>query len=188
MNIKAMPAPLEGVLLIEPMAFTDHRGLFMEAFHQEKYSSVGIERTFVQDNFSHSRKGVLRGLHYQLLRPQAKLIWVIRGEIFDVVVDIRLGSPSFGKWWATVLSSSNRRQLFVPEGFAHGFYVLSPEADVFYKCTDFYDPDDDRGILWNDPTIGIEWPGRRPILSVKDQGLPLLGQVPEGDLPRYRGP
>jgi dTDP-4-dehydrorhamnose 3,5-epimerase len=176
---------LAGVLLIEPDMFRDNRGFFMETFHQRKYVEGGVNVLFVQDNHSHSKRGTLRGLHYQLEHAQAKLVYVARGEIFDVVVDIRRGSPSFAQFLGTHLSNENRRQLFVPEGFAHGFCVLSDTADVIYKCTDFYAPTDEYGVLWSDPTIDIDWPLQNPILSEKDQQNPKLGDIPEDHLPLY---
>lgn len=171
------------VLLVQPPCFEDHRGFFMETWHQEAYRQAGIDKPFVQDNRSHSKKGVLRGLHYQLAHPQGKLIYAVTGAIFDVAVDIRPGSPTFGQWTGAELSAENRCQLYVPEGFAHGFVVISEFADVIYKCTDFYAPGDEYGILWSDPDIRIEWPVASPILSGKDRENPLLGQVPKEHLP-----
>ncbi len=185
MPIKPVPTSLPGVILIETEVFFDNRGFFMETFHQRKYAELGIISTFVQDNFSHSKKGILRGLHYQLRYPQAKLVYVLSGEIFDVVVDIRRGSPTFGKWEGIILSSENRRQIYIPEGFAHGFCVLSESADVVYKCTNFYMPGDDLGIFWSDPQINIEWPVKNPILSDKDSKHPLLSNITEDLLPSY---
>ncbi len=174
------------VIHVKPVVFQDPRGFFMETFHQRKYGEGGINRVFVQDNFSRSQKNTLRGLHYQLRHAQAKLVYVVKGEIFDVVVDIRKGSPTFRKWFSVVLSEDNRHQLYIPEGFAHGFCVLSGIADVVYKCTDFYAPDDDFGVLWSDPSIGIDWPVKEPILSEKDTKYPLLDDMPENNLPVYR--
>lgn len=185
MSIKSTKAALTGVLLIEPDIFRDPRGFFLETYHQQKYTAVGVDRVFVQDNHSHSKQGILRGLHYQLKRPQAKLIYVVTGAIFDVAVDIRKGSPTFGQWVGIHLSMDNNRQMFVPEGFAHGFCVLSKTADVIYKCTDLYDPGDEFGIVYSDPTIGIAWPIKNPILSSKDSQSPELGDVQEADLPVY---
>jgi dTDP-4-dehydrorhamnose 3,5-epimerase len=158
----------------------------METFHHRKYAAEGIDGIFVQDNHSHSKRGVLRGLHYQLQNAQAKLVYVITGEIFDVVVDIRQGSPTFGQWVGAILSASNKRQIFAPEGFAHGFCVLSETADVIYKCTDFYAPGDEYGIFWADSSIGIDWPIETPILSKKDRQNPKLNEVPRGSIPVYR--
>jgi len=184
--MKVTPTSLPDVLIIEPHAFEDKRGFFMETYHQKRYEQFNIPCIFVQDNLSHSARGILRGLHYQLNYPQAKLIQVINGAIFDVAVDIRQGSPTFGKWTGIHLSDKNRCQMFVPEGFAHGFCVLSETADVLYKCTDFYAPDDEGGILWSDPNIGIEWPIADPILSEKDNNYSRLKDIPEGQLPIYR--
>jgi dTDP-4-dehydrorhamnose 3,5-epimerase len=176
---------LAEVLLVKPDVFEDHRGFFMETFHHRKYAGKGIDRVFVQDNYSHSKRDILRGLHYQLRKAQAKLVYVVRGEIFDVVVDIRRGSPTFGQWVGTLLSEENKHQMFVPEGFAHGFCVLSETADVVYKCTDVYDPEDDYGVLWEDASLHIDWPITDPILSEKDSRNPSLKDVPEDLLPPY---
>ena len=185
MSIKFFEASLPGVFLVEPVVFQDDRGFFMETYHQEKYTDGGIDRTFVQDNYSHSKKGILRGLHYQLRHAQAKLICVLEGEIFDVAVDIRCGSPWFGQWFGTYLSSQNKRQMFIPEGFAHGFCVLSEMADIMYKCTDFYVPQEEFGLYWSDPTIGIHWPVTSPSLSEKDTRSPLLSEISDDSLPVY---
>jgi dTDP-4-dehydrorhamnose 3,5-epimerase len=173
------------VVLIDPPVFADERGFFMETFHGRKYAEQGIDRTFVQDNHSHSCRSTLRGLHYQLDHPQGKLVYAVTGEIFDVAVDIRRGSPTFGRWVGTTLSAQNKRQIYVPEGFAHGFCVLSEEADVIYKCTDLYAPEDEYGILWLDTQIGIEWPVDSPLLSPKDSRNPTLEELPEKHLPVY---
>lgn len=165
---------LAGVFLIEPRVFEDERGYFLETYHRQRFAEAGIDVEFVQDNFSHSRRGVLRGLHYQLEHPQGKLVRVVRGEIFDVAVDLRRNSPTFGRWTGAVLNETNHRQLYIAPGFAHGFCVLSDAADVVYKCTDFYAPRHERTLLWNDPALGIEWPVVQPLISVKDRaGLPL---------------
>ncbi len=182
--MKFIDAQLPGVLVIEPDVYRDGRGLFLETFHDRKYSEGGVSRSFVQDNRSRSRRGVLRGLHYQLRHPQAKLICVVRGEIFDVVVDIKPGSASFGKSFSATLSGDNFKQVFVPEGYAHGFCVLSEEAEVIYKCTDFYEPGDEYGVLWRDPFLGIAWPVTEPILSEKDEHYPALLEIPDGFLPK----
>lgn len=187
MAVKYTDTSLPGVLIVEPVVFTDDRGFFLETYHQKKYAETGIDSTFVQDNRSHSRRGVLRGLHYQLRYPQGKLVCVMRGEIFDVAVDIRRGSPTFGKWEGVYLSSENNRQIFVPEGYAHGFCVVSETADVLYKCTDFYHPNDEFGILWSDPTIGIAWPTTAPVLSAKDSQYPKLSDIAEAFLPSTSG-
>lgn len=186
MSVKFFEMSLPGVFLVEPVVFQDDRGFFMETYHQDKYVDGGIGRTFVQDNYSHSRKGILRGLHYQLRHAQAKLIYVVEGEIFDVAVDIRRGSPWFGQWFGTHLSSKNKHQMFIPEGFAHGFCVLSEMADIMYKCTDFYVPQDEFGVYWSDPDIGIDWPVETPYLSEKDAQNPLLSAIPEDSLPVYK--
>ena len=186
MSIKFTKTDLPDVLLIDPEVFKDSRGFFMETFHQKKYAEAGINQTFIQDNYSHSTRGTLRGLHYQLKNPQGKLVYVITGEIYDIAVDIRRGSPGFGKWVGQYLSDKNRRQIFVPEGFAHGFCVISETADVLYKTTDLYNPDDEYGVLWSDPTIGIKWPVEMPVVSDKDKQFPGLKEVPETDLPIYQ--
>jgi dTDP-4-dehydrorhamnose 3,5-epimerase len=163
------------LVLVEAVAFEDARGFFMEAYKRSEFVANGIPETFVQDNYSHSVRGVLRGLHYQKEpRPQGKLVGVVRGEIFDVAVDIRRGSPTYGRWVSVVLSQENHRMLYVPPGFAHGFCVLSDEADVVYKVTAEFDPALDSGILWNDPDLAIPWPVKEPILSPKDASLPPL--------------
>jgi dTDP-4-dehydrorhamnose 3,5-epimerase len=177
---------IKEVLLLEPDIYEDDRGFFMETYHHTKYSNIGIDSAFVQDNRSRSKKGVLRGLHYQLKNPQAKLVYVITGKILDVAVDIRQGSPTFGKWSGDILSYENRHQLYIPEGFAHGFCVLSDIADVMYKCTDFYDPDDEYGIFWSDPDINIDWPLENSFLSPKDAGNPKLADIPESNLPTHK--
>ncbi len=186
MALRTTEKSLPGVLLIEPAVFGDDRGFFLETYHKGKYGEAGIPKGFVQDNHSHSRKFTLRGLHYQLQHPQGKLVYVISGEILDIAVDIRLGSPTFGRWTGTLLSNENKRQLWVPEGFAHGFCVLSETADVLYKCTDLYTPGDEYGILWSDPTIDIVWPIENPLLSEKDAKNPELNSVPKEHLPVYR--
>jgi dTDP-4-dehydrorhamnose 3,5-epimerase len=185
MTLKRIETALAGVLIIELDVFQDPRGFFLETHHQQKYTQLGIPETFVQDNHSHSRKGTLRGLHYQLNHTQAKLIYVVAGEVFDVAVDIRQGSPTFGQWVGVFLSGENKRQIFIPKGFAHGFYVLSPTADIIYKCTDVYTPDDEYGISWVDPQIGIQWPEKNPILSDKDSQYPNLSDIPKHHLPVY---
>jgi len=185
MTLKCTEKSIPGVLLIEPMVFEDDRGFFLETYHEKKYPEAGIDKPFVQDNHSHSCRGTLRGLHYQLKHPQGKLVYVIRGEIFDVAVDIRRGSPTFGQWTGTILSEKNKHQLFIPEGFAHGLCVISETADVVYKCTDLYTTGDEYGILWSDPVIGIDWPVENPVLSEKDAESPRLMDVPEELFPLY---
>lgn len=185
MTLKCTEKSIPGVLLIEPMVFEDDRGFFLETYHEKKYPEAGIDKPFVQDNHSHSCRGTLRGLHYQLKHPQGKLVYVIRGEVFDVAVDIRRGSSTFGQWTGTILSEKNKHQLFIPEGFAHGLCVISETADVLYKCTDLYAPGDEYGILWSDPVIGIDWPVENPVLSEKDAESPRLMDVPEELFPLY---
>jgi dTDP-4-dehydrorhamnose 3,5-epimerase len=179
MNIRQ--TPLAGVLHIEPRVFGDVRGFFLETYRARHFAELGVP-AFVQDNHSRSVHGVLRGLHYQVEQPQGKLVMVARGAVFDVAVDIRKGSPTFGQWYGAVLSDENHHQLYIPPGFAHGFCVLSEEADFFYKCTDYYSPQGERAIIWNDPDIGIDWPLPKPQLSTKDSQAPRLRDVPPGDL------
>ncbi len=185
MTLKFTEKSLPGVVLIEPKVFDDDRGFFMETFHSEKYNEIGISGPFVQDNHSHSRKGTLRGLHYQLKNSQGKLVSAVKGEILDVAVDIRRGSPGFGRWTGNLLSGKNKRQLYIPEGFAHGFCVLSETADVIYKCTDLYTPGDEYGVFWADETIDIVWPMENPILSEKDLKNPMLKDIEDANLPLY---
>lgn len=168
---------LPGVLLIEPFVHHDGRGFFVETYHADRYREHGIAAPFVQDNHSRSIQGTLRGLHLQVQRPQGKLIRVIEGEIFDVAVDVRRGSPAFGRWVSVNLSADTFRQVYVPPGFAHGFFVVSPIAQVEYKCTDVYDPATEIGVAWNDPAIGIAWPTREPLLSARDSVHPTLAAV-----------
>lgn len=175
---------LPGVLLIQPRVFKDDRGFFLETWHQGRWSEAGHDVSFVQDNHSQSREGTLRGLHCQLQQPQGKLVRCVRGAIFDVAVDIRVGSPRFGKWAAFELTEDNFRQVYIPEGFAHGFLVLSDVAEVEYKCTDFYHPASELSILWKDPDLAIPWPRQNPVLSEKDRQAPRLKDV-MGRLPLY---
>jgi len=182
--VKFLPAAIPGVVVIEPDVHKDQRGFFLETYHAEKYRAGGIADVFVQDNQSRSAGGTIRGLHLQLGRPQGKLIRVIEGEIFDVAVDVRRGSPTFGKWVGVTLSAGNFRQCYIPQGFAHGFAVVSEVAQVEYKCTDLYDARSEIGIAWDDPAIGIAWPVSNPVLSDRDQRHPRLADVV--DLPRYR--
>ena len=165
---------LKGVVIIEPDVYGDHRGFFLESYNQQKYQEIGIQETFVQDNHSRSTRGVLRGLHFQKTKPQGKLVRVVRGEVFDVAVDLRKGSTTFGRWEGVILSENNKRQFWVPPGFAHGFLVLSEIADFEYKCTDYYDPSDEGCVLWNDPDLNIDWPLDNPILSKKDSNAQVL--------------
>ena len=170
--MQQLKTKIPGVFLFEPTVHEDERGYFMESFRLSQFSDITCDITFVPDNQSKSRQGTLRGLHYQVNYPQGKLVRVLSGEIFDVAVDLRRSSPTFGKWVGEKLSSLNKKQLWIPEGFAHGFYVMSEEAEIFYKCTEYYLPEHDRAILWNDPKIGINWPllNPRPLLSKKDGG------------------
>ena len=168
--------PIDGLLTIEPKIFADPRGMFYEVYSESKYEEHGIS-CFVQDNHSVSKKGVLRGLHYQVNPGQGKLVRVTRGEVFDVAVDIRKQSPTYGKWWGLSLSETNNFQLYIPIGFAHGFCVLSESAEVLYKCSDYYSPENERGILWNDPDLAIDWPVKDPILSEKDAVYPLFSEL-----------
>ena len=175
--MKRIETSLPGVLIIEPTVFADERGFFFESYHQAKFAEMGILDRFVQDNHSKSSRGTLRGLHYQLKHPQAKLCRVVRGEALDVAVDIRRGSPNFGKHEAILLSAENMRQIYIPAGFAHGFLVLSDTAEFLYKCSDFYYPDDDRGVAWDDPEIGIDWGIKEPLVSEKDAILPFWKEI-----------
>lgn len=168
---------LSGVVIVEPDVHRDGRGFFLETFHQERYAALGIAGPFVQDNHSASRRGTLRGLHLQLTHPQGKLIRVVEGEVFDVAADVRRGSPTFGRWTGVRLTGENFRQLFIPPGFAHGFCTLSEQAQLEYKCTDYYDPTGELTIAWDDPTLGIAWPTDRPLLSAKDAAAPRLAEV-----------
>jgi len=177
-------APLEGLLVIEAKLWRDARGAFVETYHRDRYRDAGIGATFVQDNFSWSQANVLRGLHYQLNRPQGKLVMVVEGRVFDVAVDIRKGSPTFGQWHSVELSAENGRQLYIPPGYAHGFFVLSERAGFMYRCTDYYTPSDERGIRWNDPQLAIAWPSTNPLVSQKDQDYKLLAEM-QGELPEY---
>ena len=171
-KIKVTPCDIDGLYVIEPKVFGDERGYFVETYNKQEFAANGLDMEFVQDNQSKSKKGVLRGLHFQKQHPQGKLVRVLSGEVFDVAVDIRKGSDTYGKWFGVVLSEENMKQFYLPEEFAHGYYVLSDTAVFSYKCTDFYHPEDEGGILWNDPEIGIQWPvedGVEVVLSEKDQ-------------------
>jgi dTDP-4-dehydrorhamnose 3,5-epimerase len=182
--VNVVPTALGGVCIIEPAVFPDARGFFFESYHAARYAEAGLPQRFLQDNHSRSARDTIRGLHYQLRRPQAKLVRVIAGAAFDVAVDIRRGSPTFGRWVAVELTATNKRQLFIPDGFAHGFCTLAEGTEIEYKCTDYYVADDQRGVCWNDPTIAIAWPVSDPILSEKDRAyLPLSPE--REDLPRY---
>lgn len=178
MSLKTTRLEIPDLLLIEPRVFSDDRGFFLETYHRQKYEDCGITAAFVQDNHSYSRKNTVRGLHYQRNHPQGKLVYVLRGEIFDIAVDIRRSSPTFGKWVSVILNSEQKKQLYVPPGFAHGFCVTSETADVLYKCTDVYHPQDEYGVLWSDPRLGIPWPTNAPLLSQKDSQYPALENIP----------
>ena len=184
-SVKVIKLSLPEVLLIEPTIFADDRGYFLEIFQAERYADQGVTSPFVQDNLSFSRQGVVRGLHYQLKRPQGKLVTAVQGEVYDVVVDIRRGSPTFGSWVSTILTGENGRQLYIPPGFAHGFCVVSDTAAFLYKVTDYYAPGDEYGIRWDDPALGIPWPVAEPILSAKDRGYPGLQEAPRELLPEF---
>lgn len=182
--MKITPLSIPEVLCIEPRVFRDDRGFFLEWFNEERFAEQGLPTVFRQDNHSRSKKGVLRGMHYQHPRAQGKLVTVVRGAVFDAVVDIRVGSATFGEWCGTILTEDEPRLIWVPAGFAHGFCTLSEIADVVYKCTDVYIPSQDSAVRWSDPTIGIEWPIQSPILSPKDRDAPLLSSR-RGDLPTF---
>jgi dTDP-4-dehydrorhamnose 3,5-epimerase len=182
--LKVINTELPEVVIIEPTVFTDDRGFFLESYHAEQFREAGLPERWVQDNHSRSSRGVLRGLHFQEPNPQAKLVRCTRGSMWDVAVDIRVGSPTFGKWVGVELTEDNRRMLYVPSGFAHGFCALSDACDVLYKCTALYDRASDRGVVWNDPDLAIRWPIAEPRLSAKDAKAPRLKDAPV--LPRYR--
>jgi len=182
--MRFIPAEIPDVIIVEPDVHRDGRGFFLETYHAEKYGAAGLRQPFVQDSHSRSVARTLRGLHIQVRRPQAKLVRAVEGEIYDVAVDVRRGSPTFGRWVGVRLSAENFRQCYVPAGFAHGFCVLTPTAQVEYKCTDIYDPQGEIGIAWNDPAIAISWPVADPILSARDQSQPRLAEIAEG-LPSY---
>jgi dTDP-4-dehydrorhamnose 3,5-epimerase len=178
--MKAVPTEIPDVLILEPEVFGDERGFFMEVWNQRTFAGIGVPVTFVQDNHSKSVRGTLRGLHYQIRQPQGKLVRVVAGEVYDVAVDIRRSSTTFGRWVARTLSAANKLMMWVPPGFAHGFYVLSDEAEFTYKCTDFYAPQHERTIFWSDEDIGIDWPipdGSEPLLSAKDAGGAAIGSA-----------
>lgn len=183
--MKHLTTEIPGILIIEPQVFGDSRGFFMESWNSKRYASLGIPADFVQDNISYSARGVLRGLHFQNPRAQGKLVSVMQGEVFDVAVDIRKGSPHFGKWVGVLLSADNKRQLYIPPGFAHGFAVVSEMALFTYKCTELYEPEVEGGIAWDDPDIGIKWPISPPSLSKRDSLAPRLRDFPKDRLPDY---
>jgi len=183
--LEILQTSLPGVLEIQPKVFRDERGFFLETYHRAKYSAQGLTDVFVQDNHSRSVKGTLRGLHYQLKHPQAKLCYVAEGEALDVAVDIRVGSPHFGKWTSVLLSAGKHNQIFIPRGFAHGFLALTQTVQFFYKCSDLHDPKDEYGIRWDDPQLGINWNVLDPIVSEKDAKCPTLSAAPRESLPIY---
>jgi len=183
--MKVLETELPGVLVIEPRVFADQRGYFIETWNQLRYAEVGLADTFVQDNLSYSTRGALRGLHFQNPNPQGKLVYVLQGEVFDVAVDIRLGSPTFARWIGMTLSEENKRQLYVPPGYAHGFCVTSAAAMFAYKCTDVYNPAAEGSIRWDDPDIGIEWPSMDLVLSEKDRQAPALKDTSRSRLPSF---
>lgn len=181
--MRFIPTPLKGVVVIEPDVYQDSRGFFLESYHARKYAEAGLPTVFVQDNHSQSVQGTLRGIHAQLRKSQGKLVRVIHGEVFDVAVDARPDSPTFGQWFGEILSNENFRQLYIPPGFFHGFCVLSPLAEVEYKCTNYYDPKDEIGVIWNDSDLGIKWPISNPLLSEKDKKLKTFSElVPQFNL------
>ncbi len=178
--MKLIKTPLKDLVIIAPQRYTDERGFFLESFQEKHYQQIlNTQIVFVQDNLSHSKKQVLRGLHYQRQQPQDKLVTVIKGRVFDVAVDIRRNSPTFGKWFGAILSDENHHQFFIPKGFAHGFCVLSETADFHYKCSDYYNPNENLGILWSDPHLAIDWPLKKVLLSNKDKLYPSLKDIPE---------
>ena len=183
--MKIKKTPLEGLLIIEPRIFGDDRGFFTETHHRQRYRACGIDRNFVQDNLSFSVKGTLRGLHFQIKKPQAKLVQALTGEIFDMAADLRPASATYGKWFGIQLSEKNQYQLFIPEGLAHGFCVLSDDAIFVYKCSDYYSPKTEHGLAWDDPDIGIQWPIKNPLLSEKDGQYPRLSEMDEKNLPAF---
>jgi dTDP-4-dehydrorhamnose 3,5-epimerase len=187
-QLKRIDTALPGVCVIEPVVHGDARGWFFESFHARKYAELGIDTQLLQTNVSRSARGVVRGLHYQWPNPQGKLVSVLEGEVYDVAVDIRRGSPTFGRWEAAMLTAGNHRQLWIPEGFAHGFCVVSEAATFMYQCTALYDPAADSGVRWNDAAIGIDWPVAEPLLSEKDKASPFLADVPADKLPPYATP
>jgi dTDP-4-dehydrorhamnose 3,5-epimerase len=183
--LEKIETALPDVFLVRPKVFRDDRGFFFESYHREKFARLGISDNFVQDNHSRSRRGTVRGLHYQLSHPQAKLCRVVFGEVVDVAVDIRRGSPTFGKSVTVVLSAENQQQIYIPPGFAHGFAVLSESAEFLYKCSDFYYPEDEQGVLWNDPALKIDWRVSEALLSDKDKRFRPLSKIPVECLPKY---
>jgi dTDP-4-dehydrorhamnose 3,5-epimerase len=185
--LQRIETSLPGVWELRPKVFGDARGSFMETYHRIKFGELGITDSFVQDNHSSSKKDSLRGLHYQLHHPQAKLCRVVEGEALDVAVDLRHGSPHFGKWTSVLLSAKHQNQIYIPEGFAHGVLALTDKVQLLYKCSDFYDFEDERGVLWSDPELKISWGISNPLVSEKDAKLPTLAKIPRESLPQYKG-
>jgi dTDP-4-dehydrorhamnose 3,5-epimerase len=183
--VEKIETALPGVLELRPKVFRDARGSFLETYHRDRYVQLGISEVFVQDNHSRSSRGTLRGFHYQLNRPQAKLCWVAEGEALDVALDIRAGSPHFGKWESVLLSAAEQNQIFIPAGFAHAFLALTDTVQFLYKCSEFYDPNSEHGVLWNDPGMGVKWGIKDPIISDKDAKFSLLADLPREFLPPY---
>lgn len=182
--MKVTKLSLEGAYLIELDVFRDERGFFLESYQHRRYADNGLDVNFVQDNRSFSKKGILRGLHYQIKRPIGHLIYVTRGSVFDVGVDLRRNSPTFGEYLSITLTAENNQQLFFPEGIAHGYCTLGDENEILYKCTDYYDPTDEAGVIWNDPDIGIRWPVHDPMIKPRDANFPLLKDIPTSRLPK----
>lgn len=187
MAARCVPSEIPDVRVIVPDVYADERGFFQETYNRDRYKALGVDTVFVQDNWSRSARGVVRGMHYQLAQGQDKLVWVVQGEIFDVAVDVRRGSPTFGRYVTAHLSEQNHHQMYIPAGFAHGFCVLSETVDFLYKCSRFYSPSDERGILWNDPALNIPWPVRNPVVSERDRNLRPLAEMPLESLPVYKG-
>jgi dTDP-4-dehydrorhamnose 3,5-epimerase len=183
--MKVKETKLVGVLVLEPDVFSDERGFFLETWNSARYENAGIQGPFVQDNISFSKRGVLRGLHFQYPQSQGKLIQILSGEVVDIAVDVRVGSPTFGHWVSEVLSDANHRQIYIPPGFAHGYCVKSETAIFSYKCTDYYNPETENGIIWNDPELNIDWPIKEPILSPKDKEYPRLKDFQPDKLPNF---
>ncbi len=187
--MRVIAASIPGIVVLEPKSFGDERGYFFESWQKQRYEEAGVVGEFVQDNISRSPRGILRGLHLQHPFAQGKLVQVLDGEVFDVAVDVRVGSPTFGEWHGELLSATNKRQMFVPPGFAHGFYVVSEHALFSYKCTELYHPETELSVIWNDPAIGIRWPlAGAPVLSNKDGRAQPLSTIPKDRLPLYRSP
>jgi dTDP-4-dehydrorhamnose 3,5-epimerase len=184
-RLEKLKTSLPDVWELQPKVLRDARGFFLETYHHQKFSELGIPDVFVQDNHSRSTKGALRGLHYQLRHPQAKLCRVVEGQALDVAVDVRLGSPTFGKWTSVLLSAERQNQIYIPRGFAHGFVALSEPVQLLYKCSDFYDPESEQGMIWNDPDVAISWGVTNPVVSEKDSKYSTLAAIPRELLPRY---